>query len=169
MGTCAAVLWFAMLGAATQPAPPPDGSTVTATGCLRAGQETGTFVLEKITWSPASSASPADSAAHHDASPQRDRPTAPATAASGPRDLPAAGQSLRLAGAPSKLKLSEHVGHTVTVTGMLAPVDPIVRPAVVLPDAPAGGAPRKPDTASNDAMQRVLNVRSLTPVSAACK
>jgi len=158
--------------AQTQPSPP-DGGTVTATGCLRGGDEAGSFVLEKVTWAPATSGSPAGPAAHHDASPQRDRPTTPATAAAGQRDVPASGETIRLAGAATKLKLGDHVGHTVTVTGMLAPRDPIVRPGIVLPDpAPAGDTTSRTAAAAaskEPTGQRVLNVRSITHVAKGCK
>jgi hypothetical protein len=149
-----------------QPSPPSDGSTVTVTGCLRAAEPPGTFVLEKVTWRP-TDAPNKDGPAHHDATPQRDRPATPATAAQ--REAPAAGASLRLAGADTRLKVGAHVGHTVTVTGILARQDPIVRPAIVLPDQPVG------DTTSRTAQQedkqslRVLNVKSLVHVEGGCR
>lgn len=158
--------------AQTQPAPAADGSTVTATGCLRAGEQPGTFVLERVRWKTAPDGPPGDGAAHHDASAQRDRPTTPATAAAGQRETPPAGETIRLAGAAEKLKLSEHVGHTVTVTGMIAPRDPVVRPGVLLPDAPRGGDTTSRSAAADDkasAFPRVLNVRSVTHVADECK
>jgi hypothetical protein len=158
--------------AQTQPAPAADGSTVTATGCLRAGEQPGTFVLERVRWKTAPDGPAGDGAAHHDASTQRDRPTTPATAAAGQRETPPAGETIRLAGAAEKLKLSEHVGHTVTVTGMIAPRDPVVRPGVLLPDAPRGGDTTSRSTAAEDkasAFPRVLNVRSVSHVAGECK
>jgi hypothetical protein len=144
------------------PAPataPPEGTTVTATGCLRAGPQTGMFVLANAKWD-VRSAEPSQTG-HHGV--PKDRPAAnpPGTAGSG---TPSAGETLRLAGATARLKLNEHVGHTVTVTGMLAAEDRIVTPGIVLPDTPN----RKPDEGGKPPA-RVFNVRSVTMVSADCK
>lgn len=157
--------------AQTQPTPPPDGSTRTVTGCLRAGDEPGTYELTNLRWSATSPSK--DPASHHDSSPQRDRPTTPATAATGTRETPPAGETLRLAGAAASLKIDQHVGHTVTVTGMLGPADPVVRPPVVLPEPGERGdttsRTRTSERPPADAERRVLNVRSLTHVSGTCK
>ena len=178
MRTCAAALGITALVASalgarapaastqTQPSPPSDGSTVTVTGCLRAAEPPGTFVLEKVTWRPTDGPSK-DGLAHHDAPPQRDRPTIPATAAE--RETPAAGATLRLAGAATRLKMGDHVGHTVTVTGILAPQDPIVRPAIVLPDQPVGDTTSRTVQGEDKKSPRVLNVRSFTHVEGSCR
>ena len=156
---------------AQTPPAPPDGSTVTVTGCLRAGEQPDTYVLERIIWNESASGTARDPAAHHDTTPQRDRPTTPATAATGQRDTPAAGETLRLAGAAARVKIGDHVNHTVTVTGMLAPGDPVVRPGVMLPETPPKGdtTSRNPEAGQQESKQRVLNVRSLTHVAAQCK
>ena len=154
--------------AQTKPAAPTDGATVTVTGCLRAGDAPGSFTLTNVKWTSAATP-PKDSASHHDTTPQRDRPKTPATA-TGQGEFPAGG-TLRLVGATPQLKLDAHVGHTVTAAGMLAPVDPIVRPAVILPDAPATGdtTARKPASEAGDASApRVFNVRSITHVANQC-
>jgi hypothetical protein len=157
--------------AQTQPAPPPDGTTVTVTGCLRTGDTPGSFVLTNVKWHSTNGPSK-DAAAHHDTTPQRDRPTTPATAATAERDQPNPGETLRLAGAASKLKLDAHVGHTVTATGMVAPPDPIVRPAVILPETPPRGdttsRQRESPGAPPASFPRVLNMRSFTHVAAQC-
>jgi hypothetical protein len=137
----------------------PEGTTVTATGCLRAGPQTGMFVLANAKWD-GRSAEPSQTG-HHGAT--KDRPAAnlPGTTGS---EAPAGRGTLRLAGATARLKLNEHVGHTVTITGMLAPEDRVVTPGIVLPDTPN----RKPDEGGKPPA-RVLNVRSVTMVAADCK
>ena len=143
-----------------QPSPPPAG-TVTVTGCLRAATEPGTFVLEQVEWNEPRTTK--DASAHH--APELPKPTTPELSAARPPVL------LRLAGSAERLKMRDHVGHTVTVTGMLAPSDPIVRPGVVLPDPQPTG-----DTTSREREREaraqtgptVLNVRSLTSVAAKC-
>jgi hypothetical protein len=148
-------------------APPPPGSTVTATGCLRAADRPGAFMLTNVKWTSKNVPS-GEAAAHHDATPQRDRPTTPATAATGSRELPTA-ETVRLAGAAERLKLSDHIGHTVSVTGMIAPEDPIVTPAVVLPDGPPKGDTTSRTPKSDRPEKYVLNMRSITHVAAECK
>ena len=157
--------------AQTQPPPPPDGSTATVTGCLRAGEQPDTYVLTNVRWS-STNVPTREPAAHHDATPRRDRPDAPATAASGQRETPAPGETLRLAGAATRLKIKDHLGHTVTLTGMVGPQDPIVRPGVLLPDPPARGdttSRTSPAREKTPPEPRVLNVRSITHVTDTCK
>ena len=87
------------------------------------------------------------------------------------RETPAAGETLRLAGAAT-LKMKEHVGHTVTVTGMLAPADPVVRPGILLPDPAQRGdttSRTPPAEPPAQAGAKVLNVRSITHVAETCK
>ena len=139
--------------------------TLTVTGCLRAGARAGTFVLASS--KPASAAGDASPAGHHDAPRPQGKPS-PQPAGS---DV-VPGETLRLAGTVPDVTLSDHVGHTVTVTGMIAPGDPVVTPAVVLPDTRPPGdstsrdAARGKDTAAGP---RVLNIRSLTHVAGSCK
>ena len=76
------------------------------------------------------------------------------------------GEKLRIAGNAAQLKLADHVGHTITATGMLGSSDPVVTPGVVLPEPPAGS---KPAPKPSDSQTRVLNVRTVTMVSADCK
>jgi hypothetical protein len=156
--------WFVTVGALAAQAPPPqtqpslsEGSTVTMTGCLRAGEQPGTFLLANAK-REATSSDGKDIAAHHGPGAKTDRP-APARGA----------ETLRLAGATTRLKLSDHVGHTVSVTGMLAAEDRIVTPGIVLPDAPAGGAPGRKPEVGGKSPARVFNVRSVTHVAAECK
>ena len=173
-----AVLAFFTAGAAaaqppatasqTRPAPPPDGSTVTVTGCLGKGDAPGSFVLNNVQWKVAGA--PAKSAsAHHEGTSQGEPPKAPATATSAAGAV-VPGETLRLAGAAAKLKIDAHLGHTISATGMVAAHDPVVAPGVVLPPAPRGnkaspGAsePKEPP------LPRILNVRSFSHVAPDCK
>ena len=60
--------------------------------------------------------------------------------------------TLRLVGAPASVNLSEHVGHTVQVTGTVAPSDKAM-----------GTEPSK-----SDKPDKSLNVRTVTMVSSSC-
>ena len=165
---------------------PPDGSTVTVTGCLAKGEPSGSFILTSVHFDSVNTPT-ASQGQHHDQKqppvpstpPSMTTPTTPSTAPAesaakktADEALQRASQappreSLRLAGAASQLKLSDHVGHTITATGMLASADPVVTPAVVLPDgAPAARAAPKP---AGDAPMRVLNMRSFTHVAPECR
>jgi len=154
--------------AQTQGAAPPEGSIVTVTGCVRAGDQSDVFVLTNIRWEP-NKAPKQDVAGHHDSNPQRNRPATPKTSATGQTDTPAPRDRLRLAGAAARLEVNEHLGHTVSVTGMLAPEDPVVTPPIVVPDEAAADKSSRSQSGPA-AMQRkqVLNVRSITHVSDTC-
>jgi hypothetical protein len=163
---------------------PADGSTVTVTGCLAKGDGTNAFVLTGVRWD-STSAPASGQAGHHQqtptpaTTPPMTTPTTPSTA---PADSAAkqtaddalqraqkgaGSEKLRIAGNIVQLKLADHLGHTITATGMLAASDPVVTPGVVLPDAPAGSKPAPKPSA--DAQLRVLNVRSVTHVAGECK
>ena len=122
-GTCLAAFCAVTLSAQTpsQPpasAPPQDTmKTVTATGCLRAGEQPNTFVLSNVKWS--------------------DKAPGSATGTSGTAAPAAAGSSLKLVGAPAGVQLTEHIGKTVEVTGTLADKMPSA--------APPAGEPAKKD------------------------
>jgi hypothetical protein len=120
-GTCLAAFCAVTLSAQTpsQPpasAPPQDTmKTVTATGCLRAGEQPNTFVLSNVKW--------ADKAAG-------------ATGTSGTAAPAMAGSSLKLVGSGAS-QLTEHIGKTVEVTGTIADKSPSAA-------APPAGEPAKP-------------------------
>ena len=146
--------------APAQPASPPDGSTVTVTGCLAKGDAPGSFVLNGVRWD--STNTPAGKqGSHHDEGTAK--PSAP-TDARGQAAGPPVPERLRLAGAATRLKLDAHIGHTITATGMLAPRDPVVTPGIVLPDPPPAANP-----GSKPPLPRVLNLRSISHVAAECK
>ncbi|MGH9372192.1 MAG: hypothetical protein ACRD15_11735 [Vicinamibacterales bacterium] len=151
----------------TQPGSGPGGAARAVTGCLRSGAQAGTFVLANAKWDSTPRKDPAEG--DPDATPPKDRPTSPTTETGARQALPE-GETLRLASLDTRLDLSEHVGHTVTVTGTLAREDRVVTPGVVLPDTPRPGdtTSRTPQVTGKPPA-RVLNVRSLTHVAATCQ
>ena len=150
------------------PKPPADGSTVTVTGCLRAGGQPGSFLLTGVRWESRSPTTPGGAAGHHDQKPAHQPPAKPDATSEAHESKE--GETLRLAGIARRQDLQEHAGHTVTITGMLAREDRIVTPGIILPDAPRTGdpKPRKPEVSGKNG-PRVLNVRSVTRVSEGCK
>ena len=150
-----------------QPSSPPDGSTVTVTGCLAKGETSGSFLLTGVRWDSTNTPTAKPGAHHAEAS------ATAAGASDAPQQVaaPQARESLRLAGAAARLKLDAHLGHTITATGMLARRDPIVTPGVVLPDVPPatskpGGSATSPTAEPPPA---VLNLRSFSHVAGECK
>jgi hypothetical protein len=116
-GTCLAALCAVTLSAQTPSQPPPSASqdtmkTVTATGCLRAGEQPNTFVLSNVKWA--------------------DKAAGSATGTSGTAAPAPAVSSLKLVGS-SASQLTEHIGKTVEVTGT------IEKPSAAAP--PAGEQP----------------------------
>jgi hypothetical protein len=74
---------------------------VTVTGCLRNGEEPGTFVLSNIKWKEST-----------------DRPAG--TSGTLPADEKGtSGATLRLVGSAVTTQLNEHVGHSVELTGVI--------------------------------------------------
>jgi hypothetical protein len=150
---------------ASQPATPPSaGRTVTVTGCLQSGADAGTFVLQRVAW--AASGPSKDPSAHHQSPELQKQPSAPP-----PGNAPALPQTLRLAGPAERLKMRDYVGHTVSVTGLLAALDAVVTPGIVLPDPqPTGDTTSRERDRAERSMQgpRVLNVRSITSVASKC-
>ena len=132
-GTFLAAICAATLSAQTPSQPPASTSqdtmkTVTATGCLRAGDQPNSFVLSNVKW--------ADKA-----------PGSTATGTSGTAASPAPTSSLKLVGAPAGVQLTEHIGQTVEVTGTLGDKDKSPSAAgttgeatAMLPPTPGSGA-----------------------------
>ena len=125
-GTCLAAFCAATLSAQTpsQPpasAPPQDTmKTVTATGCLRAGEQPNTFVLSNMKWA--------------------DKAAGSATGTSGTAAPAAAGSSLKLVGAGAS-QLTEHIGKTVEVTGTIEKSQSAAAPPAGEPAKPAKDEP----------------------------
>jgi hypothetical protein len=140
-GSCLAALCAVTLSAQTPSQPPPSSAgqdtmkTVTATGCLRAGDQPDSFVLSNVKWS--------DKAAG-------------ATGTSGTATPAPSATTIKLIGAPAGEKLTEHIGHTVEVTGSIAPKSPSAAP-------PAGEA-----TGGKAKDEPSLNVRTVKMVSSSC-
>ena len=153
----------------SQPSSPPDGSTVTVTGCLAKGEAAGSFTLTGVRWDSTNTPSAKPGGHHADASAKA------ATASDSPQPVtaPQARESLRLAGAAARLKLDAHLGHTITATGMLVRRDTVVTPGVLLPEAPPAGSKPGATTASTPAAEpappAVLNLRSFSHVAGECK
>lgn len=151
-GTCLAAAFAVGLAAQDPPqTQPPTGQpgaqaqeqTITLKGCVRAGEEPNTFVL-------------ADAKLE-----DKDQPGAVGTTGREELARDIEQKSVRLIGAPASVKLSEHVGHTVEVTGTLAPKE--ARPTGT------AGAPPTADPAAPAAKDgRKLNVRTVSMVSDSC-
>jgi hypothetical protein len=111
---------------------------VTVTGCLKAGDTADSFMLSNLKWGGDKDKAVGTSGA-----------AAPAISAT----------SLKLIGNPAGAKLSDHVGHTVEVTGSIEkkddkagnPADPAARPAPTASATPA------------------LNVRNVRMVASTCQ
>ena len=143
-GYCLAALCAVTLSAQTPSQPPASASqdtmkTVTATGCLRAGDQPNSFVLSNVKWA--------------------DKAAGAATGTSGtaaPAPAPA-GASLKLVGSPAGVQLTEHIGKTVEVTGTLAEKSP----SAAAPPAAGEQAAKKDEP--------TLNVRTAKMVSSSCE
>ena len=153
---------FAVGLSAQTPSPAPEAQasspkSVTVTGCLKAGDEPGTFALSNI-----KAADKAPSAASAS-------PTAGTTGATGttgsagastiPKELENA--TVKLTGSPSGVKMDDHVGHTVRVSGTVNAAAPSGGAA-----AGAAGAPAAAPSAGK--AQPSLDVSSLSMVSGSC-
>jgi hypothetical protein len=150
-GTCLAAAFAVGLSAQTYPpqSQPPTpqtqppaaqemkdaAKTVTVTGCLKTGDQPDTFVLSDLKWSK-----------------EKDK----AVGTSGSAAAPISASSLKLIGSPST-KLSEHVNHTVEVSGMISDIK-ADRPAT--PPSPSDPPRAKADP--------TLNVKTVSMVSSTC-
>lgn len=133
----------------TPPAQPPmqeardsASKNITVTGCLKAGDSADSFMLSDLKWSKDTKGSGAVGT----------------TGTAAPPAAIASATSLKVIPSGST-KLSEHVGHTVEVTGTIA--DKADRPSA----APADPAAARPSASS---AVPSLEVRSVKMVSATC-
>jgi hypothetical protein len=156
-GTCLAAAFAVGLSAQgnppqTPPQTPPSqtqprsqdkdaAKTVTVTGCLKAGDSADSFILSDLKWSRDKSA-----------------PVGTSGSAGAPPEL-ASASSLKLKPSASA-KLSEHVGHTVEVSGS---IDKSSAPSAT---PPAGNPPSAERSASSGA--QTLEVRYVRMISATC-
>jgi hypothetical protein len=116
-----------------------DAGRITVTGCLKAGEQPDSFVLSDLKWNKD----------------DKDKPVG--TSGAVPPAI-AAASSLKLIGSPSGAKFSEHVGHTLEVSGTVS--DKGGRPSA----APADPAGARPPASAGPS----LDVRTLKMVSATC-
>jgi hypothetical protein len=147
-GSCMAALFAVSLAAQDPTTQKPSSSSqaagadksVTFTGCLKQGDSPNSFILANIK---------AD-----------DKEKGGATGTTGAAKAP---DQVRLI-ASGDTKLSEHVGHQVTVTGTLG-ASGSSSPSAANP--PAGGAPGAAGTSGSD-RQPSLNVKTVSMVSSSC-
>jgi hypothetical protein len=129
---------------------------LTVTGCLRAGIEANSFVLSDLQW--IGSETPAGTTG----TPPRGAPPAAASAV-----------TLRLVGAPGGVRLSEHVGHKVEITGSL--IDeavPIAGPAAIARAGTGTGGDqtsRTGEAKSQAQPEPTLNVRTVKMIADKCQ
>ena len=126
---------------------------VTVTGCLRAGEETGTFVLSNVKWQDKDKAAPGT------------------TGTTGSESAAPAPITMRLVGSPSGVRMSEHVGHTVEITGFI--VDEAQPRPSAIPDPVATGTggdqtSRTQPPAPAPKTQHTLNVRTVKMIEEGC-
>jgi hypothetical protein len=113
--------------------------TITVTGCLKAGDTADSFILSDLKWS------------------NKDKP-AGAVGTSGAGAPPAMASATTLKVIPGSTKLSEHVGHTVEVTGTVSAKAPSASPATPADPASSRAASAGPS----------IDARSVKMVSATC-
>ena len=120
---------------------------LTVSGCLGNGDEPSTFVLTNVKWLDKSS-------------------TEKSGVGTSGSDTDTSGATLRLVGTPSGVRMSEHVGHTVEITGTLVDeVAPRPKPEAAAPANQAGQPPsQQPAPKSGHSM----NVRTLKMIGENC-
>jgi hypothetical protein len=145
-----ALLASVVLGQATQEPKPPVGKPggtpgVTVSGCLKAGDASGEYVLTNLRWSDKSGAGT----------------TAGATGTSASATSPgsARGDRIALTEGPS-VKLRDHVGHAVELSGVLSPSTAAASASGTSGTAAAAGGKKASET---------LQVGSIKMVSATCQ
>ena len=116
---------------------------LTVSGCLRNGEEPNTFVLTSVKWLDKTSA----------------EKSAVGTSGS---DADNSGATLRLVGTPSGVRMSEHVGHTVEITGTL--IDE-VSPK---PQPEAEQATQPPSQQPAPKSGHTMNVRTIKMIGESC-
>jgi hypothetical protein len=162
-GTCLAAVFAVGLSAQSTGTQPQtygqekkDSKDVTVTGCLRAGDEPNTYVLQDVKWDDKDKSATGAAAG-----------TGAPTGTAGAASAAMAATKIKLIGAPAGVQLSEHVGHTVQITGMLAPA----AAKSTAGGAAAGAATGTAGTAgaaASAAKDQALNVRTVKMVSSSC-
>jgi hypothetical protein len=154
-GTCLAAFCAAALSAQAPASQAPSSQaqdsmkTVTATGCLRAGETPNSFVLSDVKWA-GKAGTPT---------------TATGTAGTaGTAGSAAAATTLRLVGAPAGVQLTEHIGHTIEVSGNLNDKEKSAAGAAASGTGGDQTSRAKPDAKP----EQTLNVRTVKMVSSSC-
>jgi hypothetical protein len=139
-----------------------DQKTVTFTGCVKAGEEPGSFIL--------ANAKADDKAANPAATSSATAGTSGTTGAAAASDIAAGGKVLRLTNAPPDVTLSEYVGKTVQVTGTAAPDASSTASTTTTTTSGATGTTTSSTSTSqkNEKPSGSINVRTVTMVSASC-
>ena len=136
----------------TQPPPSQDATqkppVLTASGCLRNGEEPSTFVLTNVKWLDKTSA---------------EKPSSVGTSGV---DTGASGETVRLVGTPSGVRMSEHVGHTVEITGTL--IDEAVPKPRAENAAPAEQSAQPPSQQPAPKSGHTMNVRTIKMIGESC-
>jgi hypothetical protein len=151
-GTCLAAFCAAALSAQAPASQAPSSQaqdsmkTVTATGCLRAGETPNSFVLSDVKWAG-----------------KAGTPTE-ATGTAGTAGSAAAATTLRLVGAPAGVQLTEHIGHTIEVSGMLNDKEKSAAGAA----ASGTGGDQTSRAKAGAKPEQTLNVRTVKMVSSSC-
>jgi hypothetical protein len=142
--------------ATTPPSSRAGQNTVTLTGCVKEGDQPNTYILSSI---------------KSDAAKTPASPTA-GTAGRTANTPDLSGKDVKLMGAPASVDLSKHVGHTVSITGMLAPQSGMTprgttgKPSTTPPSTTPPST--TPPSAGMDKAEPSLNVSSVSMVSASC-
>jgi hypothetical protein len=157
---------IAQTPAQEQQQPSPVKPTVlTVTGCLRAGAEPGSYVLNNLEWRDVSANPTGTSGTTGTTTPPAGAPPSAISAA-----------TLKLVGTETSTKLSEHVGHKVEITGTLvdehAPT-PALADGPKPSDARTGSAgdqtQREREAKPQTRAEHTLNVRTVKMVAEKCE
>jgi hypothetical protein len=120
---------------------------LTVSGCLRNGEEPSTFVLTSVKWLDKTSA---------------EKPSSVGTSGT---DTGNSGATLRLVGSPSGVRMSEHVDHTVEITGTL--IDEAA-PRPKAEAAPAEPTAQPPSQQPAPKSEYTMNVRTIKMIAESC-
>jgi hypothetical protein len=150
----AAMCTTGLAGQSTQTAQTKDEAqkvpVLTVSGCLRNGEEPSTFVLTSVKWLDKSSA----------------EKSAVGTSGS---DADNSGATLRLVGTPSGVRMSEHVGHTVEITGTLIDeVSPKPQAQADEVSPPAQQPTQPPSQQPAPKSGHTMNVRTIKMIGESC-
>ena len=124
---------------------------LTVSGCLRNGDEPSTFVLTNVKWLDKAS-------------------TEKSAVGTSGSDADTSGATVRLVGTPSGVRMSEHVGHTVEITGTLVDeVAPRPKPETEQAAQPAPQQPPQPPSQQPAPKSgHTMNVRTIKMIGENC-